>query len=229
MPAAVSPRLDRAVILDAARRLVEREGPEGITMRRLGTELGADPTAVYRHFRSKDAIVSALTAMMFDEVSSAYRPTNDWRHDLRWVMTAVYRVYVTNVALATSLAREPWESSAQQDGSELVLDVLHRAGLRGPELAMTHHVAMTAMAGAGVYNAYEPKVDAAERRRLQRAYRALPPTTHPRLTDAADDLFPDPEQVFAALVDAIVISIEARTDGSRHDYGSPTDEEVHLA
>jgi hypothetical protein len=42
-------RLDRERILDAAEAITRREGIDKLTLRRIGTELGADPTAVYRH------------------------------------------------------------------------------------------------------------------------------------------------------------------------------------
>ena len=34
-------------------RLVEKEGPQALTLRRLGDALGVDATALYRHFRNK--------------------------------------------------------------------------------------------------------------------------------------------------------------------------------
>jgi len=53
-------RLDRERILDAVERIVTTEGLPTLTMRRIGTELGVDPTAVYRHFRNKEALLDAL-------------------------------------------------------------------------------------------------------------------------------------------------------------------------
>ena len=50
----VRPQLDVATILEAALRLSGAGNPEPLTVRSLGNELGADPTAIYRHFRDKD-------------------------------------------------------------------------------------------------------------------------------------------------------------------------------
>ena len=47
-------------ILDAAMRIVIEEGPRGLAMRALATELDLTPGAVYRYFDGKDAIVAAL-------------------------------------------------------------------------------------------------------------------------------------------------------------------------
>ncbi|MFT4231913.1 MAG: TetR family transcriptional regulator [Leucobacter sp.] len=49
-------QLSRAVIVDAAAAVVERDGADALTLRRLGAELGTNHTAVLRHFAGKDGI-----------------------------------------------------------------------------------------------------------------------------------------------------------------------------
>ena len=39
-----------------------------MSVRRLGAELGADPTAIYRHFRDKDELVLALLDRLLAQV-----------------------------------------------------------------------------------------------------------------------------------------------------------------
>ena len=53
--------LSREVIIEAALNIGSKEGGSALTFSRLGKELGADPTSVYRHFRDKDELVVALT------------------------------------------------------------------------------------------------------------------------------------------------------------------------
>jgi AcrR family transcriptional regulator len=53
-------RLDRERILDAAEAIAQREGVGKLTIRRIGAELNADPTAIYRHFRDKQELLSEL-------------------------------------------------------------------------------------------------------------------------------------------------------------------------
>jgi AcrR family transcriptional regulator len=43
--------LDREALVTAALRLAQRRDPVAMSFRAIGRELGADPTAVYRHFR----------------------------------------------------------------------------------------------------------------------------------------------------------------------------------
>jgi AcrR family transcriptional regulator len=49
-------------VIDVAERLLETEGPDALTMRRLGEELGMRAPSLYKHIAGKDDIVAALQA-----------------------------------------------------------------------------------------------------------------------------------------------------------------------
>ena len=56
-----TPSLDVAgAILDAASALLESEGPEALSVRRIAATAGVAPMGVYNHFRSKSGIMDAL-------------------------------------------------------------------------------------------------------------------------------------------------------------------------
>ncbi len=50
----------RTRILDAARELFASEGVESVTMRRVADRIEYSPTAIYFHFRDKDALLAEL-------------------------------------------------------------------------------------------------------------------------------------------------------------------------
>ena len=50
----------RTLILDAARELFASEGVESVTMRRIADKIEYSPTAIYFHFRDKDALLAEL-------------------------------------------------------------------------------------------------------------------------------------------------------------------------
>ena len=52
----------RESLLEAGARMLEKEGPAGLSLRKLGRELGVTPGAPYRHFEDKDALLAALAA-----------------------------------------------------------------------------------------------------------------------------------------------------------------------
>src|SRR3954466_1280852 len=57
---AVRNPLSRERIIDAAVGLLEEDGWDALSMRRLAQELDVWPMAVYRYFRDKDELVDAL-------------------------------------------------------------------------------------------------------------------------------------------------------------------------
>ncbi|WP_280416097.1 TetR/AcrR family transcriptional regulator [Nocardia carnea] len=63
------PRLSRAQILTAAGELIDKDGADALTMRRLAARLGVTPMAVYHHVRNKEE----LLLLLLDEVAAGIR------------------------------------------------------------------------------------------------------------------------------------------------------------
>jgi AcrR family transcriptional regulator len=92
------PRLHDArtasALLDQAERIVEAEGLDGLTVRRVAAAAGTTTRAVYTAFGSKDALVIALGARGFDllrEELGAQPETADPAADLVAAGVAVFR------------------------------------------------------------------------------------------------------------------------------------------
>ncbi|MBS1821630.1 MAG: TetR/AcrR family transcriptional regulator [Acidobacteria bacterium] len=56
-------------IARAARRLLERDGVEGVTMRRVASAVGITPMALYRHYANRDGLLNVLADGGFAELS----------------------------------------------------------------------------------------------------------------------------------------------------------------
>jgi len=59
--------LDRAAIIAAALRLLDKVGIEGLTTRRLAAELGIRSASLYWHFKDKDELLNEMSGAMFEE------------------------------------------------------------------------------------------------------------------------------------------------------------------
>src|ERR1700727_1766097 len=79
------PVTSRAEVLEAALRIVDEQGLERLTMRRLGGELGVDPMTVYHHVPDKAALFDGLIERVLAEIKIPVA-TGDWQHDLRTIV-----------------------------------------------------------------------------------------------------------------------------------------------
>jgi AcrR family transcriptional regulator len=56
-------------LVDAAIVLVRKYGPDHLSLRAVSAEIGVSPSASYHHFRDKDALVSAISIVLFDRLA----------------------------------------------------------------------------------------------------------------------------------------------------------------
>ena len=69
-PAVGSQRSPRAAsIVAAARRILEEEGRDALTMRRLGAAVGIRAPSLYKHFPDKSSVEVALIEIGFEEMA----------------------------------------------------------------------------------------------------------------------------------------------------------------
>jgi len=74
--------ITRTAILASALTIIDRDGVDGLSMRRLGEAVGRDPMVLYRHVPNKAAVLDGVVEMVFDELSvDAANP--DWAAALR--------------------------------------------------------------------------------------------------------------------------------------------------
>jgi AcrR family transcriptional regulator len=60
-------------IATAARRLLDREGAEAVSMRRVAEAVGITPMAIYRHYPDQAALLNALADEGFQELSASLK------------------------------------------------------------------------------------------------------------------------------------------------------------
>lgn len=132
-------RLSRPLVLAAAVALVDREGLAALTMRRLATDLGVEPMAIYRYTAGKEALLDGLVEAFFTEVNDRLRTSAEatvpsWRAELRRIARAFAAAVhahpeilpvVATRPLSVPVARRP---APALQLTEHILVVLGRAG-----------------------------------------------------------------------------------------------------
>lgn len=205
-------RLSREVIVDAYLRVVEEEGPEAATLRRLGAELGVDPTAVYRHVRDKEEILAAASDRLLAEAAEGYEPTGSWRADLSELAVRARGAYVAHPHALLALETSP---AALPNGfrlADLVMGLLRDAGLPEEEVAPAFEAIEDYVIGTAVLDVRTSEDTSEEWRR---SYAALPPDRYPNLTAMASRVYRDPDAAFLYGLDLMLDALESRTAGRR--------------
>ncbi|MFI5803513.1 TetR/AcrR family transcriptional regulator [Streptomyces sp. NPDC051561] len=132
-------QLSREQIVAEAVRLLDADGIESLSMRKLGTRLGAGATSLYRHVANKDELIE----LVVDEVYGEFEvPSVDGSSG--WREATVRSAY----SLRSMALRHPWVASVLgQVGlvhlgpnvmrtSERLAAVIHSAGFDGEETEM---------------------------------------------------------------------------------------------
>ncbi len=174
-------RLDRAVILRAAQEICDRDGLSALTLRRLGNELGVDATAMYRHFRDKAELISALIDDLFRLEVDEPDPQGHWRDNLRKLMIQWWQIYRRHEGLAAAMAGQPDDEPQLFDLTEWTVRELIRAGVDEGELGLYHQTIYNHTVGNGLVAALSPWLTDTELRDEQRRhYAALDPVAFRR-------------------------------------------------
>jgi len=74
--------LSRELVLSTALELVDSEGLDALTMRRLGQELGRDPMSLYRYAANRAALLDGVTELVLNELA-IFPDDKDWQTQLR--------------------------------------------------------------------------------------------------------------------------------------------------
>jgi AcrR family transcriptional regulator len=134
----VSDKITREVVLAAALQIIDRDGADALSMRRLAAALDRDPMIIYRHAPNKAALLDGVTETILAQLH--VDPADpDWAAQLRTVARdyralALAHPHVVPLLvtrpLATPLALRPLGTLRPLED---ILTLLTRAGFTGPD------------------------------------------------------------------------------------------------
>jgi TetR/AcrR family transcriptional regulator, tetracycline repressor protein len=184
------PRLTRATVIDRALALADKSGLDALTIRKLATELGVTPMALYWHFRGKDELLAGLAERLWSEIDLTVDRAAPWTEQLRALLESLLTVLRTHPAAPELLLHsEKMNSEPALAATELTLDILRTAGF-SPEDA-SFAARSTLWTGITLVMS-EPGIeslDDAERAELQRKKQVTlatqSPARYPRVVECA--------------------------------------------
>jgi AcrR family transcriptional regulator len=187
-------QLSRALILDAALEIADRDGVERLSMRRLAGALGRDPMALYRYAANKEALLDGLAERVLEQLH-VDTADNDWESQLRTIARSyrglalahphIVPLLVTR-PLATPLALRPLGTLRPL---ESILELLTRAGFSATDALHIYRLFFGFLNGQ-LLNELQELVDNPEEADdlLRLGLHRLPLTEFPLLRNLAHDL-----------------------------------------
>ena len=128
--------LTRERIVEVAGALVDAEGLEAVSVRRLATELGVAGPSLYNHFATKNEILDAVADAVVAQVDVSFFATHEWQEALRLWAHSYHAVLSAHPNIVPVLAQGPGRRPAALAMADTVYGGLIAAGW--PPARATH-------------------------------------------------------------------------------------------
>jgi AcrR family transcriptional regulator len=87
--------LDRDLVVRTALDLLDTEGLEGLTLRKIAAALHVKAPALYWHFQSKQQLLDEMATAMARDAMAAAELTGSWQQQLRMMATGLRRMLLS--------------------------------------------------------------------------------------------------------------------------------------
>jgi AcrR family transcriptional regulator len=171
----------RQAIARAALAVLDDDGLEALTMRRLAKELGVATMTLYGHVANKDDLLDlAVDAAVSDSPQPELK--GDWRDQMRTLMESSSQRLARHPALVRIRVTRPVLRPEALRFGEAGVGILRAAGLPDADAAKGFRLLFTFTVGFAALS--PPESAASARRDADAALRRLPRAEYPNLTGA---------------------------------------------
>ena len=202
--------LTRGMLTAAALRIVDRDGLDALSMRRLGSELHVDPMAAYRHIPNKGMLLDEVVEAVMSEIDTdAVDDSLPWQDQLRALALSYLATLMAHPHAAPLIAERSLRTAASLRVVEKALRIMTDAGAQLADAVST--IDAIGLLASGIAQAGsaspEPAAGAAGN-----PFAGLPPQEFPLLAQAAQAgaLSDGLADVLTFAVDAMIAAIAAK-------------------
>lgn len=174
-------------IADAALALVDRDGPEALSMRTLAAELGMATMTLHRHVGSREELLDAMVDRVTTDVAAG-DDEGEWHEQYATLFQRLHQVMVAHPGLVRLRLTRPFLSPGVVRLAERGLELLHGADFTPTEAIKAYRSTYLFTLGCAAYVDHLDPADAQHRTRT--ALAALPPQEFPYLTGNINTIVP---------------------------------------
>jgi TetR/AcrR family transcriptional regulator, tetracycline repressor protein len=184
--------LTREIIVSESLRLLDSDGLDGFSLPKLGRALGADQTAVYRHFASKDDLVLAIADRLIDEAMNGLEPSACWMDTLTEMARRLRATYLAHPAAASMSSYRTTQGPAEIRAVDIIIGAILQAGFEAAEAAVMYRaVGDFSLAWAGFeasFLALDTRLQQSDRAAWTQAYLSVDRAQHPSISQVRTEL-----------------------------------------
>ncbi len=189
--------LTKELILQAALEIIDQEGLDGLSLRRIAAYLGVSTMSLYRHYRSKAEIEFDIVDHVVGNYDVINHAEADW---VEWIYSTFSKMregLCAHPGLMSLLDRASFNASYQGVNAlevmETILLKLHDAGLTPKQSVQLFHMLMAFMIGSVVLMNEESRraisagnEDAGEQTRMRKlSFEMVPVKQFPNIAEKA--------------------------------------------
>jgi TetR/AcrR family transcriptional regulator, tetracycline repressor protein len=192
--------------------LLDADGVDGFSLPKLGRALGADQTAVYRHFASKDDLVLAIADRLIEEAMAGLEPLECWVDTLSEMTRRLHDTYLAHPAAASMSAYRTTQGPAEMRTVDVIIGAILTAGFEGSAAAVMYRaIGDFALAWAGseaAFLALDSRAQANDRAAWTRAYLSVDRQQHPNIWQVRSEL-PEvgDEDIFETILSVVMAGL----------------------
>ena len=207
--------LTRELLVRESLRLLDKDGVAGFSLPKLGRALGADPTAIYRHFASKDDLILAIGDALIEEGCAGLEPSECWVRTLSEIARRARRTALAHPAAASLTASRTTQGPAEMRAVDLIIGALHQAGFTGKEAAVLYRAfgdfIQFGSGGEATFLALDEEAQQKDRDAWTRAYLVADRAAYPSIWRIREEL-PDvqDDDIFETILSLVLDGIIAR-------------------
>jgi AcrR family transcriptional regulator len=165
-------------VVDAALVVIDEDGLDALTMRRLAHDLGVEPVTIYRQLPNKEAILAGVAEKLWREMTpepdgaggdpeagpaASSPPTaGDWREQVRGMWLALNGLMQEHPNAIPIIARGGSFSATAGEGTLGMLSVFRDAGLSPEDAAELLHILSACVVGFGFATLWGRQMAAAQ-------------------------------------------------------------------
>jgi AcrR family transcriptional regulator len=129
-----APLLSRRRIAEAALELIDEDGLDHLTMRRLAKRLGVEGGSLYHHIASRDDLLDEMTAIINEEIASPpLDPEASWQTHIAEAARAYRRAFAGHPELLGPIMRRSVRTRSALTTYDRLFSILMGAGWDGAE------------------------------------------------------------------------------------------------